>query len=129
MSDAAKEEELRKTLLAEIEKLKAKADAVGKKVDALKKKPPVFKFSGLVKVYMDAIKASNGLTTARPATLKAVQAAEKKATIESTKAAIKGLDEHKKDVKKSAGKDNKKDLVAFEKGIDALVAGLNKHLK
>jgi len=131
MADTADDEKLRAAIIAEVEKMKKRAEKVGAQIKALKAKPPVFYFKGLVKVYMDAVKKSDGLTTARPATLKAVQTAEKNATADTVKQAVKGLDDHKKDVQKQFGKekDKKKQIDAFEKGVDNIIAELEKQLK
>lgn len=64
--------ELQKELEA-LDKELAEAEADVKKLPA----NPVVRLEGLVKAYMDAVKETDGLTSVRPATLKAVQTAEK----------------------------------------------------
>lgn len=130
MADAA-EEKLREALIAEIEKMKARAKKVDAHLKRMKSKPPTFVFRGLVKAYMNAVKDSDGLTNARPATVKAVQSAEKSVTEGNIKAAIKGLGDHVKDAKKLAGSDKgkKKQFATFEKGINSVTSALAKHLK
>ena len=68
-----------------------------KKGSAIKDRTVIFK--GLVKAYMDAVKKTDGATSVRPATLKAIQTAEKSPSKQTVAAAEKALQAHVADVK------------------------------
>ena len=82
-------------------------------------KDPKVLITGLVKTYMNSVRDTDGLTSVRPATLKAIQTAEK----DPSKAAkaIAELKAHAADLKKE--KDKKAKL--FEKKIDDIISKLN----
>ncbi len=77
------------------------------KTSAKKLKPVSVTISGLVAAYMKAVAKTDGLTSVRPATLKAVQTAEKRPSEASVLAAIGQLKKHEKDLKKTAKGDPK----------------------
>ena len=68
-----------------------------KKGSAINDRTVIFK--GLVKAYMDAVKKTDGATSVRPATLKAIQTAEKSPSKQTVAAAEKALQAHVADVK------------------------------
>lgn len=94
--------------------------------DAKKVAPPEIVIRGLVRAYTDAVKDTGGLTSVRPATLKAVQTAEKTPTPATVKAAVTELGKHAQDVKKGGGKEKK--LAAFVTATDRIVTQLEKLL-
>ncbi len=101
---------------------KSKAVAAG-----LQKMPkPEIKLSGLVAAYMGAVKKTDGLTSVRPATLKAVQDAEKTPSSASVGKARDELSKHVADVKKASGKDKK--FAKFEAGVGSIEGQLTKML-
>jgi hypothetical protein len=103
-----------------------KQTATAKKIGNEMKKGTAIKLTltGLEKAYLDAIKSADGLTSARPATLKAAKAAEKALTKASINAACSAIDKHIADVEK----DNKaeKSFKAFKKNMLAIAASLKK---
>jgi hypothetical protein len=117
----------------EIKALNAKAKALmeeSKKLEAFYKsaKPPKRLLEGLVKAYMDAIKVSNGLTSARASCTTAVQAAEKNLTKATLAAATAALTKHAEEVKKenAAKPANKAKVDAFEAAMAKIGASLKK---
>ena len=118
-----------KKLMALAEGLMQEAKKLEAEFKALAKKPIVVKIDGLNKAYMDAIKSSDGLTSVRPSTLKAIQAAEKAGTVETVKAAISGLHDQIGEVKKNAKDDAaKKKFAKFEKTMGGVAGKLEKIL-
>ena len=117
----------------EMKALNAKAKALmeqSKKLEEFFKsaKLPKRLLEGLVKAYTDAIKVSNGLTSARPSCTTAVQAAEKNMNKATLAAALAALSKHAEDVKKeNAGKPaNKSKVDAFEAAMGKIGASLKK---
>ncbi len=92
--------------------------------DFKKMKPPEIQLTGLVKAYMDAVKKSDGLTSVRPTTLKAVQTAEKTPSPASVTQASAEIQRHLADVKKASGTDKK--FANFDKAISGLLASIKK---
>src|SRR5580658_4337309 len=125
-----KDEEVRdklKPLIQEMEKLRATRDAAIKERARLEEvakgiKPPIFTLPGLLGKYMSAVKETNGLISARPSSVVALQNAEKNATEASVKKAIAALDEHSKVALKEAGSDanKKKSAEAFTKKLHGI---------
>lgn len=84
--------------------------------------------AGLAKVskeYMAAVKKSDGLTSARPATVKALQTAAKARTPKAVDAALASLKDHIADAKKAAGKDKAKlkSYKVFAKTVEGIYKG------
>lgn len=115
---------------AELLNLTKRMDKARKTLEVARKSPLRIKISGLVKAYMDAVKASDGLTSVRPATLKAIQSAEAKASPKSVQFAIKALKDHIDAVTKASGNDKgaKKQLDKFVKAANNVIGGLKKFL-
>ena len=93
---------------------------LAKQISALDALPePRMKLTGLVKSYMAAVKKTDGLTSARPATVKAVQAAEKDPSKDGAiAAAIKELRMHVAALKD--GKDKK--AKQFAASIESIIS-------
>jgi hypothetical protein len=85
---------------------------------------PKVVFQGLAKAYMDFINKSKGLTTARPATIKAVQAAEKAPSEASLKLAIAEMTKHIAELEKT--KKGDKAFVKFQAEIEGLIMKVQK---
>ena len=120
---------------AEIKALNAEAKKLMDEAKQLEEffksaKPPKRLFQGLVKAYMDAVKVSQGLTSARPSCTTAVQAAEKNMTTATLTAAQTALTKHAEDVKKeNASKPaNKAKVDAFESAMHKIHESLKKAL-
>ena len=81
-----------------------------------------------IKMYQGAVKDTDGLTSVRPATLKALQTASKDPSAKTIEVASKGLDAHSADLKKASGNDKaaKKKIAAFDKEVAAIKAHLQK---
>jgi hypothetical protein len=117
----------------EIKALNAQAKALmeeSKKLEAFYKSAKIPKrlLQGLVKAYMDAIKVSNGLTSARASCTTAVQAAEKNLNKTTLAAAIAALTKHAEEVKKenAAKPANKAKVDAFEAAMAKIGVSLKK---
>lgn len=84
--------------------------------------------SALLKAYQKAIKSTDGLTSQRPATAKALDKLTKDPGPDPVKAAVKELQAHKSEVVKQSGKDKakKKAVGDFGKAIDKMCADLAK---
>lgn len=99
------------------EKLDADLLRTGQAV--LKKPPPRLVFEGLVQAYMAVIKACSGLTSARPATVKAIQTAEKSPSISAIGQAVAEMKKHLAEVEKTSKKD--KAFAPFKKGLEGVI--------
>jgi hypothetical protein len=116
--------QLAKALEAGFEQLEQKHGLVDKALEKnsaaiAKKDPPRITFKGLVGAYMDVIKKSDGLTAARPATLKAIQGAEKAPDAESIKRAVDEMKKHVSELEKASKKERK--FVTFDKNMTAII--------
>lgn len=108
-----------------VERLSSREESIDgklrKQIDRAKAlREPRLLLKGLVKSYMDAVKKTDGLTSARPKTVKAVQTAEKDPSKKAVSAAIAELKKHVADLK---GSDNKK-TKKFAKSIDSIASQL-----
>jgi len=103
---SAKSEQLRKMMLKSA-------------VEVAKKPPPSVVFKGLLGSYMAVIKKSDGLTSARPASLKAIQTAEKNPTEATIKAAAAEMRKHLAELEKSSK--SEKTFPAFKKGLEDVI--------
>lgn len=79
-----------------------------------------------IKSYQSAVKNSDGMTSLRPATVKALQTVSKLPATKTREAAYSELDKHVADIKKQNGKDKSKAkaVAAFEKAVGAIKADL-----
>ncbi|MEX0970795.1 MAG: hypothetical protein WD046_10165 [Paracoccaceae bacterium] len=130
---AAETKKATKSLLDSLKKLGAQTKAYDAERKALLKKvtgreAPAISFTNLEKAYMEVIKKNDGLSTARPSTLKAIKAAEKSATKANIKAAAQALraevaelaKEHAKDAKFKAYQKAATDLIGKVSTLEAL---------
>lgn len=78
------------------------------------------------KAYLDAIKNTDGLTSAKPSIVKVLQATGKMPDPEAIRAAVEGLGKHREEMAKQYGKDKDKAkmLAAFNKDLDAAAKAL-----
>lgn len=92
------------------------------------RKPVTFLFTGLVKHYMDAVKHTNGLISAKPSCTTALQAAEKNANSANLNNVMKALGAAADEAVKNAGKDPAKAKTAatFKKELGDIVAKVKK---
>jgi len=108
------------------EKKKLDKDIADYKKKIVSFKPEPFKLPHLVKAYMDAVKHTNGLTSARPSCTTAVQAAEKDASVANLEKVQAALGKHADDALKEAGSDQgkKKTATTFKTELDKIVKKL-----
>jgi hypothetical protein len=89
---------------------------------------PVCTIPALVRVYMDVIKDTDGMTSARPATLKAVQTAAQRADPKTVGAAIDELRRHVEDLKPKSSS-NRSGFDKFSRDVNSLIDKLNALLR
>jgi DNA-binding protein YbaB len=102
-------------------KMKAEMEKLEKEFEKIEF--PGFVFTGLVKKYMEAVKASDGLTSAKPSCTTAVQKAEKDASPANLAAVKKAFEAQVAEVTKAAKGDRakEKNAAAFKKAMDAIL--------
>lgn len=78
------------------------------------------------KLYMDAVKDTDGLTSAKPSIVKVLQATGKSPDPDAIKVAITEMGKHSDEMAKKYGKDKDKAkmLAAFDKDLDAAAKAL-----
>jgi hypothetical protein len=96
--------------LAKLDDLEKQEQSFARRMEVLRQRAkklqnPVFTVPGLLATYMNAVKHTEGMTSVVPSCVKALQIAEKSATVESVTSAIKSLEDHKKSVQKGIGSD------------------------
>jgi hypothetical protein len=131
--------------MGKLEEIAKECEALQKEFDVLATKakafegmiagyvPIEFQVDGIIKDYKDSVQKSNGLTVMKPSVVKLLDTAAVKPTKAALLAAIKGVDDHLKEVTKTHTEAAKKDktvkanLDKFTNVMKTLLVRLQKH--